>query len=172
MVEKFNCPAKATQITYAMEEVRLLCFVMRCIGQGEYVLKDDHRLQKEKGDFCLTLTKQQLKAFEELSNSLNLPSSECDWTPIINNALSTIYMPDNSFEIFNNRFANVVNVYVCLRSVHPEGGFQTPKSLTVYEAKTQFGIRLFLMDHILRRYQDFMQTNPEVEEVQYDAWMK
>ncbi|KAG1841172.1 hypothetical protein C8R48DRAFT_781482 [Suillus tomentosus] len=173
MVEKFNCPAKAsTQITYALEEVRLVCFVMRCIGQGCYVLKDDDRLQKEKGDFCLTLTKQQLKAFESLSNSLNLPSSGCDWTPIIDNALSTIYMPNNPFEMFKDKFANAVNVYVCLRSVHPQGGFQTPKSLTVYEAKTQFGIRLFLMDHSLRRYEVFKQADPDEKEAQYDAWMR
>ena len=55
--------------------------------------------------------------------------------------------------MFNNIFRNPSTIYVILRSLRPEGGFASPKDVTIHYARIQFGIRLTLLMTIQEKYQ-------------------
>ncbi|KAH7918023.1 hypothetical protein BV22DRAFT_1134916 [Leucogyrophana mollusca] len=90
-------------------------------------------------------------AFKALGDKLNT-SSNGELAVDIFRALKTLYMPVNTFDIFGYRYLSPVVAYLCLRSVHPDGGFIEPKLLTTHYIKTQFGIRLFLLELIHQKY--------------------
>jgi hypothetical protein len=171
MIHTFNAPTKASSVViYALEEVRLLCMVIRCLEQNRCTRESSQSTTRSAGDFVLKLTAEQFSAFQGLLDQLqlsHLPPSQLH--EYIHQALSTVYMPNNLFEMFKDRFLNPADIYLCLRCVHHEGGFQAPKLLTNFHVKTQFGIRLFLLDHIDRLYEEFkLKTSTD----QYELWMK
>ncbi|KAI6139445.1 hypothetical protein BKA82DRAFT_948849 [Pisolithus tinctorius] len=172
MVDMFNCPSKNTVIAYALEEARLLCFVMRCIQEGHY--KVDERSPWEGSHFVLVLTSDQFEAFSSLKRLLTYhhqaPTASAQDVSLqgaISAALKSLYMPTNSMALFDLALLNAVNVYIVLRAIHPDGGFQEAKVVTTYHAKTQFAIRLFLMHHIKMECQKCAKKAGMTEEEQY-----
>ncbi|KAI6025371.1 hypothetical protein PISMIDRAFT_16882 [Pisolithus microcarpus 441] len=149
MMDRFNCPAKDRTIcSYALEEVRLLCLVLRCVQKKAYTTFGPSLPLGEKPQ--LVLTRKQLTATQALLKALlsHQQISHSQLMPLINDLLQDIYMPDNSFDMIENSFVNPANLYTCFRSMASQGGFEEPKRLTHLYAKIQFAMRLTIMDTV------------------------
>ncbi|KAG2336410.1 hypothetical protein BDR05DRAFT_124015 [Suillus weaverae] len=71
-------------------------------------------------------------------------------------------MPQNTLEMFNDNFISPVIAYICLRSVCRDGHFESPKLLSTHYVKTQFGIRLYLLEFMQRQYKKYVSQGPAV----------
>lgn len=69
-------------------------------------------------------------------------------------------MPQNTLDMFNDNYVNPVIAYICLRSVHRDGHFESPKLLSTHYIKTQFGIRLHVLTFIRTQYKIYMSHRP------------
>ncbi|KAF8121677.1 hypothetical protein EV363DRAFT_1139096, partial [Boletus edulis] len=174
MTERFRCPTKATTVhSYALEEVMLLCFVLRCIKRNLICLDAETPWDGDK--FYLPLTSRQLAGFQQLLVSLQDPqSSNCDLSNAVKVALKSIYMPDNRFDILAHPFLSAIIAYIGIRSIHPEGGFWNPKRLTSFYAKTQFGIRLFLLSEACDAYAEHKKRSGNNDDKcrDYTRWLE
>jgi hypothetical protein len=74
----------------------------------------------------------------------------------IQTILASIYTPQNTLGMFHDSYINPVVAYICLCSVHSDGSFHSPKLLTTYHVKTQFGICLYILENIERQYTSYM----------------
>lgn len=149
-------------MAYALEEVRLLCLVLRCTASDAYIMKDSPiNDTSPTTQYRLFLTHRQLNASSSLLTLLSdsqISQNDTRLEQGIQALLATLYMPDNTLDMFNDAYINPVVSYICLRSVHPDGGFQTAKLLTPLYVKTQFGIRLFIMGFINTQYQAYIKS--------------
>ncbi|KIM51974.1 hypothetical protein SCLCIDRAFT_32998 [Scleroderma citrinum Foug A] len=152
LVDKFNCPTKVKTIkTYALEEVHLLCFIIRCI-EGKMYCKAP-KSPWEGDSFYLSLTVDQVNSFHALRTLLCQSKPDQDrLSNALASALGSIYTPMNRLDLFVHPYLDPINAYVCLRSLDPKGGFRQPKLLTAIYSKIQFGIRLYLMNQIEKDY--------------------
>lgn len=148
--ERFSAPiSESARVSYALEEVRVLCLVLRCVQEGRYHTSSlSDTVQQTPGCFRLCLTLEQLAASKSLLDQLEDSSEK----PVdaVNTLLNALYFPSNTLNMFEDQYTNPVNSYVCLRTVHPEGGFIKAEMATCHAVKTQFGIRLFILDFINR----------------------
>jgi len=170
LLENFNRPMRDSTVqSYALEETRLLCFVLRCLQDNRYSVGDSVApVSSEKG-LWIGLTENQACCFQNLFKHLSesselagLSSAETLTTldrpshptldSLIDAALCSIYMPTNSLEMFENVFCNPTTIYVILRSLRSEGGFLQAKEATVRYAPIQFAIRLTIMANVQERY--------------------
>ena len=161
----------STVQSYALTETRLLCFVLRCLQANQYSVGDSVAPISSKKGLWIGLTEHQDRCFQNLFKYLSEPSELARLSPaeplptpngscsaestldsLINAALCSIYMPSNSFEMFENVFRNPTTIYVILRSLHPEGGFLQAKEATVRYAPIQFAIRLTIMANVQEKY--------------------
>lgn len=164
MLDRFNCPIRTSTIrAYALEEVKLLCFVLRCIKQKMYAIGSSESPVASEDGLQIGLTNQQFKNFQALSQILSsqssTPSTSSKLDKLLDDVLSSIYMPNNCFEMFENIFRNPSTLYVILRSTRPQGGFANPKDVTIHYARIQFGIRLTIMATVLKKYHQVQVTN-------------
>ncbi|KAG2092299.1 uncharacterized protein F5147DRAFT_779694 [Suillus discolor] len=160
--ERFNVPAKMkTRVSYALEEVRLISIILRCISDRAYMIPGSVSPQQPPSSkYQLALTEEQLKAGLSLMDLLkNALVDDASLQDSISSLLNTVYMPRNTLQMFANSYANPTIAYICLRSVHVDGGFESPTLLTPYHVKTQFGIRLHVLAFINQEYQAFMAKN-------------
>lgn len=98
--------------SYALEETRLLCFVLQCLQADRYSIGDSASLAPSPEGLYIGLTKHQVHCFEALlQHSVELPQplepqnepfSKLDL--LIDAALRSVYMPGNSLEMFENVF--------------------------------------------------------------------
>ncbi|OAX37324.1 hypothetical protein K503DRAFT_783713 [Rhizopogon vinicolor AM-OR11-026] len=110
------------------------------------------------GQYLLTLSAEQLEASRSLLDLLKeLKYHDPKLKDGIQAVLSSVYMPKNTLQMFDNSYINPVVAYICLRSVNSHGGFLPPKQLTNPLVKTQFGIRLFILEFIQKQYQVYWQ---------------
>ncbi|KAG2093716.1 uncharacterized protein F5147DRAFT_820858 [Suillus discolor] len=162
LAERFNAPTcRHSRVAYASEEVRLLCFVLRCIAQKTYTLlpMGPESTVTTNGSYHLFLTNSQLEASAILQKLLTSSQEGCeDLTDAIHNILEQLYMPSNTLDMFQNRYISPVAAFVCLRAVHPDGGFITPELITPTTVRTQFDIRLFVMDFLDRQFSVYRKT--------------
>ncbi|KAG9317943.1 hypothetical protein JVU11DRAFT_2176 [Chiua virens] len=155
MIGCFNRPStKSTISSYALEEVRLLCFVLRCIRRHQYSVGGSESPVPSPDGLSIALTTQQFDSLQALLLALSSQSTPTplELNSLIDAALHSIYMPSNSFHMFDNVFRNPCIVYVVLRSTRAQGGFADPKDITVYYAQIQFGIRLALMAKVQKEH--------------------
>ncbi|KAF8432914.1 hypothetical protein L210DRAFT_3650015 [Boletus edulis BED1] len=152
MTERFRCPTRRSTITmYGLQEAVLLCFVLRCIQQN--LMREDMKTPWDGESFYLALTPDQVNSFRRLLTLLQqVDSSDEDLSRAIKAARKSLYMPEDTFHLLMHPFLSAIIVFICLRSVHPEGGFWSPKRLTTIYAKTQFSIRLFLLQEAQEMY--------------------
>ena len=171
MTERFRCPLHRSTITsYGLEQVMLLCFVLRCIERG--LIHQDAKSPWEGDTFYLPLGSEQFTRFQQLLSLLRNPkSSEQAIFSAIKMTCQNLYMPGNCFDLLSHPFLSVVIVYACLRSVHPQGGFWDPKRLTSIYAKMQFGIRLFLLHEAQDVYMRFDAEYSDGDK-KYQEYMK
>ncbi|KAH0826467.1 hypothetical protein J3R83DRAFT_5468 [Lanmaoa asiatica] len=164
IMDRFNRPTRTSTIrSYALEEVRLLCFVLRCIRHSRYAIGASESPVVSNSVLQIGLTSQQFESFQALQQVL---SSESKAIPsqldtLVDATLRSIYMPSNSFYMFDNIFRNPSTAYVVLRSTRAQGGFADPKEMTVHYARIQFGIRLVLMADILKQYDQLWSENKD-----------
>ncbi|KAG6376676.1 hypothetical protein JVT61DRAFT_1681 [Boletus reticuloceps] len=66
MVERFNCPMQLSTIkSYALEEVRLLCFVLHCIQYKKIAVGASEAPIPSAGGLQISLTSQQFGHFKQ-----------------------------------------------------------------------------------------------------------
>jgi hypothetical protein len=158
--ERFSAPiSEKARISYGLEEVRALCLVLRCVQEGWYDINSlSDTIQRTSGRFRLCLTSEQLTAsrslLDQLEASMEKPSPLVD---AVNALLNALYFPSNTLNMFEDQYANPVNSYICLRTVHPEGGFIKAELATCHAVRTQFGIRLFILDFINRKLASYKE---------------
>lgn len=115
-------------------------------------------VQHTSGQFRLCLTLGQLTASRSLLDQLEaLAGKPGPLVDAVNALLQELYLPSNTLNMFEDQYVNPVNTYVCLRTVHPEGGFIKPELATCHIVKTQFGIRLFILDMINRKLASYKE---------------
>ncbi|KAG1795942.1 uncharacterized protein HD556DRAFT_1441771 [Suillus plorans] len=163
--ERFNVPARIkTRVSYALEEVRLISIILRCISDRAYAIAGSvPPLQPSSSKYRLTLNEEQLKAGLSLTYLLqNALVDDASLQEGISSLLNAVYMPRNTLQMFANSYVNPTIAYICLRSVHADGGFESPTLLTPYHVKTQFGIRLHVLGFINQEYQAFVAKNNSI----------
>jgi hypothetical protein len=154
---------------YALEEVRLLCLILRCVLHDTYILTPSppaSSMSSSSPHYHLSLSPQQLHASQSLVGLLK--QTHCDSLKLkesIQTILGSIYTPQNTLGMFQDSYINPVVAYICLRSVHSDGGFHSPKLLTTYHVKTQFGIRLYILEYIERQYMSYVAGHFQVPEI-------
>ncbi|KAG9310527.1 hypothetical protein JVU11DRAFT_9070 [Chiua virens] len=135
ILERFNRPVRESTIrSYALEEVRLLCFVIHCIESGKYIIGASESPVSSSNGLQVGLTRDQFECFQALLWAL---SSKSHFMQRIHAYKLTIYL---------------------------QGGFAPPKDVTVYYAKIQFGIRLTTMADIQNQNHNFQITNTSDED--------
>ena len=147
-----------------------MVFILRCIEQDLYRVDP---ISPWDGDFFyLSLTTEQLEAFRTLQDLLDQKprSSSQALCNAITIALRSLYLPSNCFDMLTESFLSPVIAFVCFCSVHSEGGFCNPKRLTSIYAKTQFGIRLFLLKEGQAMYNNCRDISSTQSE-QYEKYM-
>ncbi|KAG9308077.1 hypothetical protein JVU11DRAFT_12588 [Chiua virens] len=169
IIERFNAPHHNTQIAYASEEVRLLCFVFRCHLKGIcYLYAEEKGKPDSKGPgtgskfkaFRLPITKQLQKALKDLEAALRLSSESppSQTSEALDNVLEALYLPNNTLDLFQDRYADPVAIFTTLRAIHKDGGFNAPELLTCLAVRIQFCIRLFILDFLNRGYTRFKKA--------------
>lgn len=68
-------------------------------------------------------------------------------------------------------YLSPVASFVCIRSIHPEGGFYNPKRLTSYHAKMQFSLRLLILAEAQNLYEAQSQGDGD-SNAKYEDYMK
>ena len=118
MIDHFNCLTQtSTIISYTLEEVRLLCFVLCYIQHKKYAVgASESPIPSSNRLLQIRLTSQQFECFQALQQIL---SSQSKATPskldsLVDAALHSIYMPTNSLHMFENIFRNPSMIYVIL----------------------------------------------------------
>lgn len=175
MVDHFNCPMRQSTIqSYALEEVRLLCFVIRSIQKKSFSIEGS--LGILEGSLKIVLTQNQYQMMMALLYGLRSPeTSSSSLESLVDAALRGLYMPSNTLLMMENPFINPSALYTILRSTRKQGGFDEAKSLTVYYARIQFGIRLTVMAAIQEEYQKTKSLLPpsgDENNLLYDQFMK
>lgn len=164
----FSAPlTKPARASYALEEVRLLCLILRCVSRGTYTLGTSSPASSASRPstalYHLSLSKEQLDTAQSLLRLLgDTVQSDLKLVDAIRTTLGSIYMPQNTLEMFNDNFISPVIAYICLRSVHSEGHFESPKLLSTHYVKTQFGIRLYLLEFVQSQYKKYLSQRPAI----------
>lgn len=142
---------------YSLEELRLLCFVLRVHRANRHntALKErtesdrepDHPdsddLEDSHHKYRLTLTDSQIKAIDGLEYALSNHSYTSKELRIaIEGLLDALYMPDNTMAMVENTYISPVSAMICLRAVGPDGSFLHPKIVTCNLVGIQCGNRL------------------------------
>ncbi|KAG9308156.1 hypothetical protein JVU11DRAFT_12460 [Chiua virens] len=180
IIERFNAPHHNTQIAYASEEVRLLCFVFRCHLKGIcYLYAEEKGKPDSKGPgtgskfkaFRLPITKQLQKALKDLEAALRLSSESppSQTSEALDNVLEALYLPNNTLDLFQDRYADPVAIFTTLRAIHKDGGFNAPELLTCLAVRIQFCIRLFILDFLNRGYTRFKKACQDNNREESDA---
>lgn len=172
---------------YGLEEATLLCFVLRSMQQN--LVREDMKTPWEGESFYLSLTPGQVNCshcicllFHLISIQVNsfqrllallqqVDSADEDLSKAIKAARKSLYMPGDTFHLLMHPFLSAVIVFICLRSVHPEGGFWGPKRLTTFYAKMQFSIRLFLLQEAQETYAMHDSRDGDMDD-KYRGFMK
>ncbi|KAG2045473.1 hypothetical protein BDR06DRAFT_1015619 [Suillus hirtellus] len=167
MSERFSAPrTKRSRASYALEEFRLLCLILRSVLLDAYTVatslpaqnSSDSRLSSDD-QYRLTLSAEQLEASQLLLNLLRqLKHDDPKIKDGIEMVLFSVYMPKNTLQMFDDSYINPVVAYICLRSVDSDGGFLPPSLLTNPHVKTQFCIRLFILEFIRQQYQAYVRS--------------
>ncbi|KAG6371750.1 hypothetical protein JVT61DRAFT_9101 [Boletus reticuloceps] len=176
MIDRFNCPIRQSTISaYALEEVRLLCFILRCVQKKWFSVEGSLRASQLEGYPHIELTQDQHKISKKLFQIIEAPDTPSSTLEsIVDAILKSIYMPSNTLSMLENPFINPSAVYTVFRSLRQQGGFDEPKTLTVYYARIQFGIRLTVMHTIQEEYQatkDLLPPEGDDNHELYDQFM-
>jgi hypothetical protein len=175
--KKFKAPGKkSSRMRYSLEELRLLCFVVRCFDSGLYSTFTTEGSSnsessesdsdgsttpptrrgiphRKEGAYCITLTTTQIAAIEALKAHLvhsNYNSKEL--FRAINSLAEALYMPDNTLGMVEDVFLSPVVAMVCLRALASGGGFLPPKSITGNLIGIQYAIRLCIFSVVMRKW--------------------
>lgn len=195
----FNAPSDDSARTfYALEELRMICLALRSYLSGEYVLysrgkerKGEHSganksqqgqpsnvvtpqtrapLSSGISKFFPTLTQSQIDALQHLVSQLELVSVTApELVEAIQDVLERFYMPENTFAMYDNPYISLVVAFLCVRAVHPDGGFIEPILITHNITLIQFGIRHALFVHAGRLWKD-MDENSTQEGLAGQDW--
>ncbi|KAG2030508.1 hypothetical protein BDR03DRAFT_1017063 [Suillus americanus] len=164
MQQLFSAPiVQHTRIAYASEEVRLLCFVLRCISNKVYTVLPNGTQPTAPithDQYHVSLTTAQLDQFIVLQKKLASRQTNSEHLiGTLNDVLETLYMPSNALEMFRDHYINPVAAFICLRAIHPDGGFINPENIAYTTVRTQFDIRLFLLDFLERQFAGYMDSD-------------
>lgn len=169
--KKYNPPAKrSSRVRYALEELRLLSFVIRCYSDGLYLAPSGaaspspaplevsetssftHVSKQKNGKYAIVLTDAQVNAVRTLLEHLGAYAYNArDLHTAIDTLAEALYMPDNAQNMMADAFESPVMAMVCLRTIKSDGGFKNPKHITVNLVALQSPIRQCLYFTAIRR---------------------
>ena len=183
----YNPPAEESVVAfYAIEELRMMATALRCYWSKNYSIfledsdiggndnSDQHRSGKAFTSHCFStiFIIKQLTAIENLITMLNNhPTESSHPISTIQDLLETFYMLDNTFAMFDNEYITFAIAFLCLCSIHPDGGFIDPRHITHYLSSNQYGVKYTLFVYAGRLWED-MRENTSLEELAGQEWFK